>query len=411
MKMIILVINSGSSSLKFQLLEMNTEQVMAKGQVEKIGDDDAIFTMKIGDAKETKTMPIPNHEIAVDLTLKNLLENPNSGISSLDDINAIGHRVVQGGDSFSKAAIIDETVRKQIEDYGAMAPLHNPAHLKGIDACSKAMPGTPQVAVFDTAFHQTMPPMAYTYGLPHEYAEKYKIRRYGAHGTSHKFISQKAASFLQRPINELKIVTCHLGNGASIAAIKNGQVVDTSMGFTPHEGLLMGTRCGDIDATAVLYLMKRENLSAEEMDVVLNKKSGLLGVSGVSNDFRNLDEAIAAGNQDAILARDIFIYRVKKYIGSYIAAMNGIDALIFTAGIGENGPDIREDICKDMDYLGIKIDPKKNICRGQMQDVSAEDSPVHILVVPTNEELAIAEETVDAVRCMIDEKDKHYKVK
>lgn len=411
MKMIILVINSGSSSLKFQLLEMNTEQVMAKGQVEKIGDDDAIFTMKIGDAKETKTMPIPNHEIAVDLTLKNLLENPNSGISSLDDINAIGHRVVQGGDSFSKAAIIDETVRKQIEDYGAMAPLHNPAHLKGIDACSKAMPGTPQVAVFDTAFHQTMPPMAYTYGLPHEYAEKYKIRRYGAHGTSHKFISQKAASFLQRPINELKIVTCHLGNGASIAAIKNGQVVDTSMGFTPHEGLLMGTRCGDIDATAVLYLMKRENLSAEEMDVVLNKKSGLLGVSGVSNDFRNLDEAIAAGNQDAILARDIFIYRVKKYIGSYIAAMNGIDALIFTAGIGENGPDIREDICKDMDYLGIKIDPKKNICRGQMQDVSAEDSPVHILVVPTNEELAIAEETVDAVRCMIDEKDNHYKVK
>lgn len=394
--MIILVINSGSSSLKFQLLNMDDESVMAQGQVEKIGLPQGIFTIKAGGLKNKKEMEIPNHEVAVELVLNGLLETKEAGLASLDDIDAIGHRIVQGGDTFSKAALIDQTVHDQIAEYGAMAPLHNPAHLKGIDACAKVMPGKPQVAVFDTAFHQTMSPVAYTYGLPKEYVEKYKIRRYGAHGTSHKYVSRRVAELMGKPVEDLKIITCHLGNGSSISAIKNGKVVDTSMGFTPHEGLLMGTRCGDIDATAVLYLMKHEGFDADQMDHILNKESGLAGVSGVSSDFRDIDEAIAHGNHDAELARGMFVYRVKKYIGSYIAAMNGVDAVVFTAGIGENGPDVREEICADMDYLGIKIDPEVNNVRGKEVNVSAADSRVQVWVVPTNEELAIAEETVEA---------------
>ncbi len=394
--MIILVINSGSSSLKFQLLNMDDESVMAQGQVEKIGLPQGIFTIKAGGLKNKKEMEIPNHEVAVELVLNGLLETKEAGLASLDDIDAIGHRIVQGGDTFSKAALIDQTVHDQIAEYGAMAPLHNPAHLKGIDACAKVMPGKPQVAVFDTAFHQTMSPVAYTYGLPKEYVEKYKIRRYGAHGTSHKYVSRRVAELMGKPVEDLKIITCHLGNGSSISAIKNGKVVDTSMGFTPHEGLLMGTRCGDIDATAVLYLMKHEGFDADKMDHILNKESGLAGVSGVSSDFRDIDDAIAHGNHDAKLARGMFVYRVKKYIGSYIAAMNGVDAVVFTAGIGENGPDVREEICADMDYLGIKIDPEVNNVRGKEVNVSAADSRVQVWVVPTNEELAIAEETVEA---------------
>ena len=393
--MIILVINSGSSSLKFQLLDMDNEAVMAQGLVEKIGLPEGMYTMKVNGQKDKKTMPIPNHEVAVDLVLKGLLENKEIGLKSLDDIDAIGHRIVQGGDTFSKGALINDEVHKQIDEYSAMAPLHNPAHLKGIDACSKAMPGKPQVAVFDTAFHQTMKPVAYTYGLPKEYALKHKIRRYGAHGTSHKYVSRRVAELMGKPVEDLKIITCHLGNGSSISAINGGKVVDTSMGFTPHEGLLMGTRCGDIDATAVLYLMKHENLTPDQMDHMLNKESGLAGVSGVSSDFRDIDGAIEEGNEDAKLARDIFVYRVKKYIGSCVAAMNGVDAIVFTAGIGENGWDVREAICEDMDYLGIKLDTEKNKVRGEEVDVSAAGSKVQIWVVPTNEELAIAQETVE----------------
>ena len=394
--MIILVINSGSSSLKFQLLNMDNESVMAQGQVEKIGLPSGIFTIKAEGLKNKTELEIPNHEVAVELVLNGLLETKEAGLKSLDDIDAIGHRIVQGGDTFSKAVLIDEAVRAKIEEYGAMAPLHNPAHLKGIDACSKVMPGKPQVAVFDTAFHQTMPAMAFTYGLPKEYAEKHKIRRYGAHGTSHKYVSGRVAELMGKPVEELKIITCHLGNGSSITAVKNGKVVDTSMGFTPHEGMLMGTRCGDIDATAVLYLMKHEGFTPERMDQMLNKESGLMGVSGVSSDFREIDDAIAAGNEQAKLARDIFIYRVKKYIGSYVAAMNGVDAIVFTAGIGENGPDVREEICADMDALGIKIDAEKNNVRGKEVNVSAEGSTVQVWIVPTNEELAIAQDTVAA---------------
>ena len=394
--MIILVINSGSSSLKFQLLNMDDESVMAQGQVEKIGLPEGIFTIKAGGLKNKTNLEIPNHEVAVELVLKGLVETPEVGLKSLDAIDAVGHRIVQGGDTFSKAALIDDTVHEQIAEYGAMAPLHNPAHLKGIDACAKVMPGKPQVAVFDTAFHQSMSPVAYTYGLPKQYAEKYKIRRYGAHGTSHKYVSHRVAELMGKPIEELKIITCHLGNGSSIAAIQNGKVVDTSMGFTPHEGLLMGTRCGDIDATAVLYLMKHENFDADQMDYILNKESGLAGVSGVSSDFRDIDEAIAHGDHNAELARKMFIYRVKKYIGSYVAVMNGVDAIVFTAGIGENGPDVREEICADMDYLGIAIDAEVNNVRGKEVNVSAAGARVQTWVVPTNEELAIAEETVEA---------------
>lgn len=394
--MIILVINSGSSSLKFQLLNMDNESVMAQGQVEKIGLPSGIFTIKAEGLKNKTELEIPNHEVAVELVLNGLLETKEAGLASLDDIDAIGHRIVQGGDTFSEAVVIDEAVRAKIEEYGAMAPLHNPAHLKGIDACSKVMPGKPQVAVFDTAFHQTMPSMAFTYGLPKEYAEKHKIRRYGAHGTSHKYVSGRVAELMGKPVEELKIITCHLGNGSSITAVKNGKVVDTSMGFTPHEGMLMGTRCGDIDATAVLYLMKHEGFTPERMDQMLNKESGLMGVSGVSSDFREIDDAIASGNEQAKLARDIFIYRVKKYIGSYIAAMNGVDAIVFTAGIGENGPDVREEICADMDGLGIKIDTEVNNVRGKEVNVSAADAKVQVWVVPTNEELAIAQDTVAA---------------
>ncbi len=394
--MIVLVINSGSSSLKFQLRNMADASVMAQGQVEKIGLKSGIFTLKAGDTKQQRELAIPDHEFAMDLVLQGLLQTEACGLHSLDEIDAVGHRIVQGGDSFQKGVLIDQTVHDQIAEYGAMAPLHNPAHLKGIDACTKAMPGKPQVAVFDTAFHQTMPPVAYTYGLPKQYSQAYKIRRYGAHGTSHKYVSRRLADCVGRPIEELKLITCHLGNGASIAAIQNGKVLDTSMGFTPHEGLLMGTRCGDIDATAVLYLMKHEGLDPDQMDHILNKESGLLGVSGVSSDFRDLDAAIAQGNADAKLARDIFIYRAKKYIGSYIAAMNGVDAIAFTAGIGENGIDVRQAICTDMDYLGIAVDAEKNNCRGREVRISPDGNPVQVWVIPTNEELAIAEETIEA---------------
>ncbi|MBR2009289.1 MAG: acetate kinase, partial [Peptococcaceae bacterium] len=387
----VLVINSGSSSLKFQLRDMTEHTVMAQGTVEKIGLPMGIFTLKAGDLKITKEMHVPNHEIAVELALSDLLETEAVGLQSLDEIDAIGHRIVQGGDSFDKAMLITEDVYEKIREYGAMAPLHNPAHLKGIDACSFLVPGKPQIAVFDTAFHQTMEPAAYTYGLPKYYAQKHKIRRYGAHGTSHKYVAGRVAELMGKPLDELKIITCHLGNGSSITAIKNGKVVDTSMGFTPHEGMIMGTRCGDIDATAVLYLMRQEQISSAAMDHLLNKESGLLGVSGVSSDLRDIENAIKEGNADAKLARDIFVHRAKKYIGSYIAEMNGVDAIVFTAGIGENSADARRDICADLEYLGISIDEQENNIRGEEKAIHSAEARVQVWVVPTNEELSIAE--------------------
>ena len=396
--MIVLVINSGSSSLKFQLRDMNNNVVMAQGNVEKIGLPMGIFSMKVGELKLQKELQVPNHEVAVELVLRDLLENEAVGLASLDDIDAIGHRVVQGGDSFDKAMFIDDAVYEKIREYGAMAPLHNPAHLKGIDACRVMMPGKPQVAVFDTAFHQSMEAAAYTYGLPKQYAEKHKIRRYGAHGTSHKYVAHRVAELMGKPLEELKLITCHLGNGSSITAIKNGKVVDTSMGFTPHEGMIMGTRCGDIDATAVLYLIRQEQIDAADMDRMLNKESGLLGVSGVSSDLRDIEDAIVAGNADAKLARDIFVHRAKKYIGSYIAEMNGVDAVVFTAGIGENSIAARADICADLEYLGIVLDLERNRVRGEEVAVHKDGAQVQIWVVPTNEELSIAEDVVQVVQ-------------
>jgi len=396
----VLVINSGSSSLKFQLRDMTEHTVMAQGTVEKIGLPMGIFTLKAGDLKITKEMHVPNHEIAVELALSDLLETEAVGLQSLDEIDAIGHRIVQGGDSFDKAMLITEDVYEKIREYGAMAPLHNPAHLKGIDACSFLVPGKPQIAVFDTAFHQTMEPAAYTYGLPKHYAQKHKIRRYGAHGTSHKYVAGRVAELMGKPLDELKIITCHLGNGSSITAIKNGKVVDTSMGFTPHEGMIMGTRCGDIDATAVLYLMRQEQISSAAMDHLLNKESGLLGVSGVSSDLRDIENAIKEGNADAKLARDIFVHRAKKYIGSYIAEMNGVDAIVFTAGIGENSADARRDICADLEYLGISIDEQENNIRGEEKAIHSAEARVQVWVVPTNEELSIAEDVVQVLQSM-----------
>ncbi len=386
--------------MKFQLRNMTDCTVMAQGNIEKIGLPMGIFTLKAGDLKITKEMHVPNHEIAVELALSDLLETQAVGLQSLDEIDAIGHRVVQGGDSFDRAMLITDDVYEKIREYSAMAPLHNPAHLKGIDACSFLVPGKPQIAVFDTAFHQTMAPEAYTYGLPKHYAEKHKIRRYGAHGTSHKYVANRVAELMGKPLEELKLITCHLGNGSSITAIKNGKVVDTSMGFTPHEGMIMGTRCGDIDATAVLYLMRQEQISSAAMDHLLNKESGLMGVSGVSSDLRDIENAIAEGNTDAKLARDIFVHRAKKYIGSYIAEMNGVDAVVFTAGIGENSVSARQDICTDMDYFGIVIDSDKNKVRGEEAAIHADGSRVQLWVVPTNEELSIAEDVVQVLETM-----------
>ena len=398
--MIVLVINSGSSSLKFQLRNMTEHTVMAQGNVEKIGLPMGIFTLKAGEEKYRQELQVENHEVAVELVLNGLVHTAAVGLNSLDDIDAIGHRIVQGGDSFDRAMLIDDAVYEKIREYGAMAPLHNPAHLKGVDACKALMAGKPQVAVFDTAFHQTMEPAAYTYGLPKHYAEKHKIRRYGAHGTSHKYVANRVAELMGKPIEELKVITCHLGNGSSITAVNHGKVVDTSMGFTPHEGMIMGTRCGDIDATAVLYLMQKEHIDAANMDRILNKESGLLGVSAHSSDLRDIEAAIAEGNADAKLARDIFIHRAKKYIGSYMAEMNGVDAIVFTAGIGENSKESRADICADMEFLGITIDAEKNNVRGEECAIHADGARVQVWVVPTNEELSIAEDVVNVVETL-----------
>ena len=390
----ILVINCGSSSLKFQLIDSETENVLGKGICERIGIDGRIvFTPGDGD-KITNDTAIPDHNRAIELVIEALTNKETGVIASLDEIGAVGHRIVHGGEKFTKSVVIDEEVIKAIEEVSDLAPLHNPANLIGIRACQKSMPGVPMVAVFDTAFHQTMPEEAYLYGIPYSLYEKYKIRRYGFHGTSHSYVSKRAAEMLGKDYNNVKTIVCHLGNGASVSAVKDGRCVDTSMGLTPLEGLIMGTRSGDIDPSVVEFIMKKEGLDVAEAENVLNKKSGVYGLSGdVSSDFRDLEDGYFKGDKGCIRAINTFCYRVAKYIGSYAAAMDGVDCICFTAGVGENGPLVRNIICDRLGFLGVKLDKEANEVHGKEKEVSTPDSKVKILVVPTNEELAIARDT------------------
>lgn len=391
----VLVINCGSSSLKYQLIDMSNESVLAKGLCDRIGIENSFLKhTKTGcdDVKIEKNLP--NHKVAVQEVINALVDKNIGVISNMSEISAVGHRVVHGGEKFSGSVVINEEVMQAIKDCISLAPLHNPPNIVGIEACQQVMPNTPMVAVFDTAFHQTMPKHAYMYALPYEVYEKYGIRRYGFHGTSHDYVSHRAAKLLNKPLEDLKIITCHLGNGSSIAAVRNGKCVDTSMGLTPLAGLPMGTRCGDIDPAIVTFLMEKENLDKKQMDNLLNKKSGVFGISEVSSDFRDIHAAIDQGNEKAALAVDMFCYSVKKYIGEYAAAMGGVDAVVFTAGVGENSVYERERILKNLEFLGIEIDPEKNNIRGKEIDISKPGAKVRTLVIPTNEELAIARETI-----------------
>ena len=390
----VLVINCGSSSLKYQLIDSETEVALAVGLCERIGIDGRLNHTPNGGEKVVIEQAMPDHEVAIRMVL-DALTNENYGvIKNLDEIDAIGHRLVHGGEKFTKSVIIDDEVIAGVEECSPLAPLHNPANLIGVRACQAIMPGVPNIGVFDTAFHQTMEPVAYMYGLPYEYYEKYKVRRYGFHGTSHSFVSKRAMQMLNLDPDNSNIIVCHLGNGSSISAVKNGKVVDTSMGMTPMEGLVMGTRCGDMDPTIVEYLAHSLNKSLEEVMVILNKKSGVLGISGVSSDFRDLDKASNEGNERAKLAVEVFSYRTAKYIGSYIAAMNGVDAIVFTAGLGENNIVVREQVLNHFGYMGITLDKEANQIRGEEKIISTPDSKVTVAVIPTNEELAIAHETV-----------------
>ena len=394
----VLVINCGSSSLKYQLIDSESEQVLAKGLCERIGTDGVLTHQPDGGEKKKENIDMPNHTVAVQLVLNKLVDAEVGVISSLNEIDAVGHRVVHGGDKFAGSVLLNEEIIAEIESCNDLAPLHNPANLIGIRACQEVMPGLPMVAVFDTAFHQTMPKKAYLYGIPYDYYEKYKVRRYGFHGTSHDFVSKRAAEILGKDRKDLKIIVCHLGNGASISAVKNGESVDTSMGLTPLEGLIMGTRSGDIDPAVITFLAEKEGISADEVLNILNKKSGVLGLSGgVSNDFRDLENAKNEGNELAGGALEAFAYRVAKYIGAYAAAMKGVDVIAFTAGAGENNAYVRGLIGEYIAFLGTNIDPEKNKVRGEEIILSDEGSKVVTMVVPTNEELAIARETVRLV--------------
>ena len=394
----ILVINCGSSSLKYQLINSETEGVLAKGLCERIGIDGMLTYQPEGGEKEKSEIAMPTHTEAINAVLAALTNEKSGVIKSLSEVGAVGHRVVHGGEKFTSSCLINDESMKAIEECNDLAPLHNPANLIGIRACQELMPGVPMVAVFDTAFHQTMPDVAYTYGIPYEYYEKYKVRRYGFHGTSHSYVSKRTAEIVGKPYDQMKIIVCHLGNGASISAVNCGKSVDTSMGLTPLEGLVMGTRSGDLDPAIIDFVGKKEGLSLDEMNEVLNKKSGMLGISGVSSDGRDLEAAAETGNKRAQLALDVFDYRVIKYIGAYAAAMNGVDAIAFTAGIGENNIKMRKDFCSSLTYLGVKLDEEKNNVRGEERIISADDSKVQVLLVPTNEELAIARETLALVK-------------
>ena len=392
----ILVINCGSSSLKYQLFSMTNERVLVKGLVERIGLKGAVLTHQRGAEKFVVEDEIPNHEKAIALVIKVIVDPQQGVLKSTDEISAVGHRVVHGGEDFSGSVLITDEVKAAIVRTIELAPLHNPPNIMGIEACQKIMPNLPQVAVFDTAFHQSMPAHAYIYGIPYDFYKKYKIRKYGFHGTSHKYVAERAAVMLKRPLNELKIITCHLGNGASITAIKNGVSIDTSMGFTPLEGVMMGTRSGDLDPAIVFYLMEKEKWDFKQTNDFLNKQCGVLGLSGVSSDFRDIENAaIEDKNDRAQLALDRFAYAVKKYIGSYAAVLNGADAIVFTAGLGENSSSMRLKICSGLDFMGVKIDTDKNFTRGVEADVSTADSKTKVFVIPTNEELMIARDTYD----------------
>ena len=393
----VLVINCGSSSLKYQLINSDTEDVLAKGLCERIGIDGRLVYQKAGCDKEITEAALPTHKEAIQMVLDALVNDKTGAIKSLSEVNAVGHRIVHGGEKFASSVVITDEVLEAVAQCNDLAPLHNPANLIGINACKELMPGVPMVAVFDTAFHQTMPEKAYLYGLPYEYYENYKVRRYGFHGTSHSFVSKETARFLGMDLENSKIIVCHLGNGASISAVKDGKCVDTSMGLTPLEGLVMGTRSGDIDPAIMEYIAKKENLDIAGVMNVLNKKSGLEGISGLSSDFRDLTAGAKEGNKRAIAAIEVFCYRVAKYVGSYVAAMNGVDAIAFTAGIGENVGLVREKICSYLGYLGITLDAEANAKSGDNCVISAADSKVKVAVIPTNEELAICRETVALV--------------
>ena len=395
----ILVINCGSSSLKYQLIDIEKEEVLAKGLVERIGIEGSILTQKVdGKDKYIVQRPMKDHKDAIKVVLDSLIHKEFGVIKNMNEISAVGHRVVHGGEKYSSSVLIDDDVMKSLEECIKLAPLHNPPNIIGINACKDLMPTVPMVAVFDTAFHQSIPKKAYIYPLPYELYENYKIRKYGFHGTSHKYVSKVAAEMMGKDIEELKIISCHLGNGASLSAIDKGKSVETSMGFTPLEGIAMGTRSGSIDPAIVTFLMKEMNLDIEKTNDLLNKKSGVLGISGVSSDFRDIENAAEEGNERAKLALDIFNYKVKKFIGSYIAAMNGVDCIVFTAGVGENSSETREAILSDLEWFGIKLDKEKNNIRGKASEISSEDSKIKVFAIPTNEELMIAKETEEIIK-------------
>lgn len=397
----VLVINCGSSSLKYQLMNMQNETLLAKGLVERIGIEGSVLKHeKEGREKEVIQVPMHNHKEALNEVLKALVDENYGAVKSLDEIDAVGHRVVHAGEKYSGSVLITEDVMAALEECIDLAPLHNPPNIMGIEAIQELIPAVPNVGVFDTAFHQTMPPQAYIYPIPYEYYEKYKVRRYGFHGTSHRYVAGRAADMMGKPLSELKLISCHLGNGASVTAIKYGESVATSMGFTPLEGLIMGTRCGDIDPAIITFLMEKENLNIEGINNVLNKKSGVLGISGVSSDFRDIENAAKDGNARAALALETFDDRVRQYIAAYAAEMGGVDAVIFTAGLGENSITNRADICKNLEFMGLKISDERNNVRGKEAFVNADDSKVKVLVVPTNEELMIARDTVEIVNSL-----------
>ena len=396
----ILVLNCGSSSLKYQLIDMSNEEVLCVGLVERIGIEGSVLKQE-KDGVEGKLIveqPMKNHQDAIKLVLDAVVDPQYGGVKDIKEVEAVGHRVVHGGEKFAGSVLITDEVKAALEECIELAPLHNPANIMGIEACEAILPGVPMVGVFDTAFHQTMPKSSYLYGLPHELYTKYGVRRYGFHGTSHRYVSQRAAAMLGKNIEDCKIITCHLGNGASIAAVDGGKVVDTSMGLTPLEGLIMGTRCGDIDPAIIPFIMKKENLDADGVDKLMNKESGVYGMTGISSDFRDISTAAAEGNQKAIDALDAYHKRVKKYIGAYAAEMNGVDAIVFTAGLGENGIEDRLAIASNLEVLGVKMDAEANNVRGKETVISAADSKVKVLLIPTNEELMIARDTLELVK-------------
>ena len=395
----ILVLNCGSSSIKYKLYDMDDESVLAQGGVERIGLDNAFLKLTLPNGEKKILMhDMPDHKEGVNFVFQQLLSEEYGALKSLDEIDAVGHRIVQGGDLFEKSCLVNEGVEAGIESLCDLAPVHNAGHLKGIRAVNHLMPNVPQVTVFDNAFHSTMPPHAYLYAVPYELYEKYHVRRYGFHGTSHRYVSHRVAELMGKDIKDLKIITCHIGNGASVAAIKDGKVIDTSMGLTPLAGVMMGSRSGDIDPSAVTYLMAKLNMQPQEMADFLNKKSGVLGITGISSDMRDIENAAEEGNERARLALDMYNYRIKKYIGAYAAAMGGVDAIVWTAGVGENQIGTRLEACADLEFLGVKIDAEANNCRGVERLISTPDSRVQVWVIPTDEEIVIARDTMELVK-------------